>query len=70
MGFCSATEIFDGILDHFLAEDSENKEPIEVIKILIKTLWAMDWDCEGDSKYWEHPLIKQAFRELEAEEPD
>jgi hypothetical protein len=28
-------------------------------------LWNADWDCEFDSSYITHPLVKEAFAELE-----
>ena len=30
---------------------------------MINTLQNMDWDCERDSAYWDHPLVKEVFHE-------
>lgn len=67
MGWCSGTDVFDGVLEHFLTKKGVKKEPdVEsVIKGLIQALWDHDWDCEQDSAYWEHPLVQKVFRKLD-----
>ena len=61
MGWCSATELFDKLCD-VLFDAKSDKEP--VLKSFITALEDADWDCQVDSKYWDHPLIQKIFREL------
>ncbi len=63
MGWCSGTRIFDDIVEALLYP--ENVEPKEILKRLITTLWEADWDCEFDSSYITHPLVKEVFIELD-----
>jgi hypothetical protein len=63
MGWCSGTIIFDDMVEALLYPGRVDKK--ETIKRLIKTLWNADWDCEFDSSYITHPLVKEAFAELE-----
>lgn len=60
MGWCSATDIFDQVVGALL-EPPLDKET--VIKSLIDELENGDWDCQQDSKYFNHPLIQKIFRE-------
>lgn len=65
MGFCSGTDIFDPIAGEILRADwilDENKRSL--IKALVKALYSHDWDCEGDSYYYDHPIVQQVLREL------
>ena len=61
MGWCSGTVVFDSIIEALLDSKVDKKE---TIKYLINVLEDMDWDCQTDSDYWEHPLIKECFIEL------
>jgi hypothetical protein len=65
MGWCSGTIVFDGIVEALLYPGRVDHK--EVIKKLITSLWELDWDCEFDSKYITHPLVKEAFIELDPE---
>lgn len=58
MGWCSATGIFDGILDAVLPIIPEEKRE-EVIEAIAVPLWEGDWDCEMDSRYW--PLLEPIY---------
>lgn len=65
MGFCSGTQIFDDVADEILDKRwlmEENQRA--VIKALVKALYAHDWDCESDSKYYDHPIVQSVLREL------
>lgn len=62
MGWCSATEIFDSVLDGVLAEKPISTK--ELIKSLVVSLEDGDWDCQCDSQYYDHPLVQEVFREL------
>lgn len=60
MGWCSATIIFDKVVGALL----DDKDKKEAIKALIEALEDNDWDCQSDSDYFDHPLIKEIFKEL------
>lgn len=62
MGWCSATPIFDAICEAILNEKADKKE---LLKITIEALQDGDWDCERDSKYIDHPLVREAFTDLD-----
>ena len=62
MGWCSGTEVFDSVAETLLSDKPVDKK--RVLKELIRTLEYMDWDCQGDSEYWSHPLVREIFLEL------
>lgn len=62
MGWCSGTHVFDSILDTLLNDDKIDKETI--IKTLINSFEDADWDCQSDSEYYDHPLVKKCFEEI------
>jgi hypothetical protein len=62
MGWCSATEIFDPLVEAVLSDEPLDKHAF--IKKLIEVLEANDWDCQQDSRYFDHPAVKAAFKEL------
>ena len=61
MGWCSGTETFDVAVEMVLDETLALGQKIEK---LIKAWWANDWDCEGDSQYWNHPVVRPVFQRL------
>jgi hypothetical protein len=61
MGWCSGTVVFDAVCGALLSEDKPDKK--YAIKALIEALTDNDWDCEPDSEYWDHPLVKECFCE-------
>jgi len=65
MGWCSATEIFDTVAEALLSDEPVDKK--ETLMILAEVLRYMDWDCQQDSEYWDHPVVQEIFRELEPE---
>jgi hypothetical protein len=65
MGWCSGTIIFDRTVEALLYPGRLDKK--EFIKELITSLRNSDWDCEFDSSYITHPLVKEAFIELDPE---
>ncbi len=65
MGFCSGTEIFDPVVAHILDAQLPETQATALIGALIEALWDHDWDCESDSAYWDHPLVRQVFRNLQ-----
>lgn len=64
MGWCSATVIFDTLCEA-LIYDTDDVDKLKLLKVLINILWENDWDCEYDSSFITHPLVKQAFIELD-----
>ena len=61
MGWCSGTAIFDGVMDAVLPVLEPERIPA-VVERVAEILWDGDWDCEGDSKYYEellYPLMKK-----------
>jgi hypothetical protein len=66
MGWCSGTEIFDHVVKVILDTPDpfmERSTKRIVIAALIRSMIEHDWDCEHDSDYWEHPLVRLAFKE-------
>ena len=63
MGWCSATEIFDAVAGALLNEGPK-KSPEEILKFLAEVLQDNDWDCELDSEYSNHPVVRKIFIEL------
>lgn len=66
MGWCSATGLFDDILDTVLEYIPEDKVS-EVVEAIAIPFWEGDWDCEMDSKYWEllKPIYIERFGDFE-----
>ena len=65
MGWCSGTEVFDPIAKALLG--SIEGKPIDVERVLKTVIGALedgDWDCQEDSAYWDHPLVKKIMKEL------
>jgi hypothetical protein len=65
MGWCSGTEIFDEVAEIVLQDGEVDKEA--VLLALINVMRSHDWDCEGDSEYFDHPVVDKIFRKLEPE---
>ena len=61
MGWCSATEIFDNVVESLL-DPAKDKE--QVIKDLVNALENGDWDCQQDSEYYDNPIVQKVFKEL------
>ena len=63
MNWCSAANIFDPVVEVLLDEEGFDKETL--IKTLISVLQEMGWNCEPASDYWEHPLVKKCFEDMD-----
>lgn len=61
MGWCSGTEIFDRVVEILLEPHLDKKK---IIKELLDVLEDQDWDCQQDSLYWDHPLVRKVFEEV------
>ncbi len=64
MGWCSATVIFDNVCDGLLGEGKDKQTPEQVIRALAVALEDGDWDCQPDSAYWGHPVVRKVMKEL------
>ncbi len=58
MGWCSGTKIFDAVLKELVKK--KDIDPVEVVRALSTAMEGRDWDCQQDSEYYEHPLVKKA----------
>ena len=65
MGWCSATMIFDAVCTAMFEKDLDDKAKKDLLIAIINKLQGEDWDCEMESKYITHPLVRAAFLELE-----
>ena len=59
MGWCSGTGVFDMVCNVVLVEGEIDKD--KAIITLIRELEDSDWDCQSDSIYWDHPVVRKAF---------
>lgn len=64
MGWCSGTEVFDEFVEVLLEQNLDKKD---AIRRIAEGLRDLDWDCESDSRYWDHPIVQEVFKELEPE---
>jgi len=64
MGWCSGTYVFDDVCEYLLDVEKSRKE---ILRRLIEALRNADWDCEMDSRYYEHPAVQEIMRELNPE---
>lgn len=62
MGWASGVRLFDRIMDGLLSDEPVDKK--EIIKEIIDAFEEMDWDTQGGSAYFDHPLIQEVMREL------
>jgi hypothetical protein len=63
MGWNSGTEIFDTVVGAVL--DDLSKE--EIIERLVEVMEDHDWDGQGDSEFFEHPIVRKIFEERNPE---
>lgn len=62
MGWCSGTIVFDVVAEVLLSDKPINKEA--TLEVLISALEDMDWDCQSDSEFWDHPVVSAVFRKI------
>ncbi len=61
MGWCSGTEIFDAVAKVLLDD-----KPVDKKATLIAVIDALedgDWDCQSESEFWEHPIVREIMQE-------
>lgn len=61
MGWSSGTEIFDVVCESVLSDKPVDKE--QTIRDLIEVLHYHGWDCESESEFYDHPVVKNIFKE-------
>lgn len=64
MGWCSGTVIFDDVLDYVLNSELPEDKQAKIVKVLMDSLESEDWDCQSDSKHYEHPIVQAVIKEL------
>jgi hypothetical protein len=58
MGMSKGTEIFDPVVCSMVDQLGVGEAlDLKTIKILVQSLWDLDWDTESESHFWEHPVI-------------
>lgn len=62
MGWCSGTPIFDAVAQEVLNSRLTNDEKYAIMYALTVAMFDHDWDCESDSEYYKHPIVKKAFK--------
>jgi len=65
MGCCSATRIFDGVIESALKTDISDEALVAVVTALYQELTDMDWDCQCESEFFNHERIKPIIDEIE-----
>ena len=70
MGWCSATDIFDGVVGEIIHDGTVPRAAKKkIIMALAAALEDQDWDCQHDSDFYEgasraSPLVMEVMREL------
>jgi hypothetical protein len=64
MGWASGTDIFDHTVGEVLKKVTDREARLDVIFALAAAMEAHDWDVQNESKYWEHPEVREVFRTL------
>lgn len=64
MGWCSGTEIFDKVAGAILNSKLSESDQYDILYILADSLGDMDWDCQSESGYWDHPTVQKVFEDL------
>jgi hypothetical protein len=64
MGFCSGTDIFDPVVGWILENLKDEALQLGAIRVLIIALEDHDWDCQDDSRWSNHPVVRRVMREL------
>ena len=60
MGWCSGTELFDSVCAELFSEAPLHTKLVNIIEAFED----MDWDCQDDSDYRDHPAVVLAMAEL------
>lgn len=64
MGWCSGTEIFDAVAKYVVSTDQPEDVQVNLLLTLADAMEDMDWDCQQDSAYYDHPIVQKVMRSL------
>jgi len=65
MGWCSGTDVFDTMAEVILSmSELSNITQVILLTRLIEALEGHDWDCQGESVFFEHPRVQEAMKKL------
>lgn len=64
MGWCSGTVIFDDMARFVLAQPASDDDKFATLRALAVSLQNEDWDCESDSRYYNHPIVQRVMKDL------
>jgi hypothetical protein len=64
MGWCSATPIFDKMAEFVINSPQSEDQKVATLAYLAGALENEDWDCQHDSRFYDHPLVKRVMRQL------
>jgi hypothetical protein len=64
MGWCSGTPIFDAVAKFVIESSQPEQAKVDVLKTLAEAMENEDWDCQDDSDYRDHPIVKRVLHEL------
>lgn len=63
MGWSSGSTIFDKVAALILDSELSEERQAEIISALIDVLEDYDWDTQGESDYYEHPIFQKVMKE-------
>jgi hypothetical protein len=64
MGWCSGTDIFDAVAREVLKRRAKPVSAERLLTVLAEALEDGDWDCQNESEYWEHPVVRKVFQNM------
>lgn len=64
MGWGSGVYVFDGVVGAILDEEISDQSKFNLIKTVAVVLAEHDRDTEGDSNYYDRPVVQEVFKEL------
>lgn len=70
MGWCSGTPIFDTVCGEVLKLEVSKAVKERILSKLIGAMEDHDWDCQGDSDYYDHPLVNKLLKASAGYEDD
>jgi hypothetical protein len=64
MGWCSGTLIFDKMAEFVINSPQSEVQKVATLAYLAESLENEDWDCQQDSRFYDHPIVKRVMRQL------
>jgi len=59
MGWGSGTPIFDDVAKVVMKRKITQSDKKIILKTLVNAMRDQDWDCEGDSDFYDDPFIRK-----------